>query len=304
MNPERKTNTWLDFMTLTTRDLRREYDLDYAFRKNMFYLFQIASGIWKYGGVEDNKRFPVELERRYFFNGLSGIVEHNGKPVAVDASPYGLDVYGLPTDFNFCFKNGETPNAYNKEIGVNGVLGYNSYLYIPTYFFAFDYAMKLAHIDLSIVCRTVNDRDVKTFIATNDAGKDSADAYYTALYNGRPRAIVNKANISFTCEHSEQKHAGNLTELLDARKSVLAEFYGLIGIKRLPDKKERLITEEVKNDSTLMQLNVDEMYKCRLETVESINALFGTSYTVECVADTDGDGVPQNEESEVTKGDL
>lgn len=292
-----ESNTWRDFMMMTTKDLKQSYDLDYTFRKNMFYLFQTAAGIFKYNGVdEDNKRFPIELERRLFFNGISGIVKHDNKVTAVDASPYGLDVYGLPTDYNFCFRNGDTPEDYNKEIGVDGVLAVNSYLYIPTYFFAFDYAMKLAHIDLSIICETVNSRTQDIFIASNDAGKDSANAFYSGLYNGKPSAIVNKANISFTHEKNEHVHGTALRDLLDARKTVLAEYYSLMGIKRLPDKKERLITEEVKNDSALMLLNVSEMWECRKKACEDMNALFGINISVECLADINGNGTPENEE--------
>ena len=294
---ERIKNTWLDFMLSNTKDMKREYNLDYTFHKNMFYLFQFASGIWKYGNVEENnKRFPVELERRLFFDGITGIVRHDDKCTAVTASPYGQDVYGLPTEYNFTFKNGETPENYNKEIGVTGVLGVNSYLYIPTYYFAYDYAAKLAHIDLSIVCETVNTRLQDVFIASNDSGKDSANGFYSSLYNGRPSAIKNAANISFTHETRDRKNTGALRELLDARKSVLAEFYGLMGIKRLPDKKERLITEEIKNDENLMQLNIAEMFECRKKMVEECNAMFGTNYTIECIADIDGNGQPESAE--------
>ena len=293
----REKNTWRDFMLSNTKDMRREYDLEYTFNKNMFYLFQIASGIWKYNGIEeDNKRFPVELERRLFFNGVAGIVKHNGRCAAVTAEPYGRDIYGLPTEYNFTFRNGETPNDYNREIGVSGVLGINSYLYIPTYYFAYDYAAKLAHIDLSIVCDTVNQRAQDVFIAANDSGKESANGFYNSLYNGRPSAIKNAANISFTHETRDRKNTGTLRELMDGRKTVLAEFYGLMGIKRLPDKKERLITEEVKNDANLMQLNIAEMFECRKQMIADCNAIFSTNYSVECIADVDGDGTPEDKE--------
>lgn len=295
----RERNTWREYMLRDTKDLKRDYDLTYTFEKNLAYLFQVASGIWKYNGIEeDNKRFPVELEKRLFYMGLSGIVKHENKCTAVDASPYGLDVYGLPTEFNFTFRNGETPDEYSKEIGVDGVLAYNTFMYIPTYYFAFDYAVKLAHIDLSIIAETVNTRSQDVFIADNDAGRDSANAYYNGLYMGKLQAIVNKANCSFSHETRDRARGTNLVELFDARKSVLAEFYSLMGVKRLPDKKERLITEEVKNDSALMLLNISEMWECRKKALEECNALYGTSYSVECLADIDGNGTPEDEEND------
>lgn len=296
----RVKNTWREYMLHDMKDIKREYDLSYTFEKNMSYLFQVSSGIWKYNGIEDdNKRFPVELEKRYFYDGISGIVNHKNKRTAVDASPYGIDVYGLPTEFDFTFRNGDTPEDYKKEIGVDGVLGFNTYMQIPTYYFAFDYAVKLAHIDLSIVAETVNIRSQDVFIADNDAGKNSATEYYSALYNGKLQAIVNKANCSFTHEMRDRSRGTNLVELFDARKSVLAEFYSLMGVKRLPDKKERLITEEVKNDSALMLLNISEMWECRKNAMEECNALFGTSYSVECLADIDGNGTPEDQERTV-----
>lgn len=295
--PKIKT-TWRDWCLKDFSDYRRDYDLDYVMEKNMLYLWQISAGIWKYGGGDDNKRFFVELERRFFYAGQSGIVSHDGKPAAVDVSTYGLDIYGLPTDYNFVFRNGDTPAQYNEKIGVDGVLCYNNYMRVPTAFSAFDYALKLSHIDLSIIAETVNTRAQDLFIADNDAGRESADLYYKNLYNGRLSAVVNKANISFTHDRSSTQKATILRDLLDARKSVLAEYYSMIGVKRLPDKKERLITEEVKNDSALMLLNIEEMFECRKNAIEECNKLFGTTYTVECVADINGNGTPDNEEPE------
>ena len=75
-----------------------------------------------------------------------------------------------------------------------------------------------------------------------------------------------------------------------------------MGVKRLPDKKERLITEEVKNDSALMLLNISEMWECRKKALEECNAIYGTSYTVECLADIDGNGTPEAEERTVENG--
>lgn len=271
----------------------RKLKLNDYFRNYFFHFKDIAKNIFSYsynGNFE--KELTNEIENRLFLFGKCGIVKDNNKLWAVDCNTYGQDRYGKPTHFNYCFRNGETSTT-PIIINETGVLAQNTFDFYPTFFYVEQYAFQLAHIDTTIISELVNNRIIDILIAHDNNTAENIQKYLNDIYNGKFSHITDKL------EEMEINRANNksthLQEYLYTKDRFLKDSYENFGVKKISEKRERMITLEVENSSDLMNLNLKEMLDCRIKMCEDIKRIFGIDIEVHTHLDLDNDGKIENE---------
>ena len=268
------------------------------FYRNYFFRFKdIATNIFEYKGL--SKELTKEIEERLFYFGRCGIIKDNIL-FAVDVAPYGENRYGKPTGFNFTFRNGDAVGLNDCTIGIDGVYALNTYDNFPTALIAEQYSFQLAHVDTSIVVELINSRMVDVLKAPNNASAECARQYQNDIYKGKLSFISDKTE-DIEIDRTT-KGAGHLKEYIDTKDRFLKDVYETFGVKRLAEKRERMITGEVESTTDLMMLNLKEMLDCRKKMCEDINKIFGTNASVFSHIDLDNDGKVEKEK-EFVKGE-
>lgn len=269
----------------------RKLDLWDFFRNYFFRFKDIATNIFEYQGI--TKELAIEIEERFFYFGRCGVIK-DGDLFAVDVNPYGQNRYGKPTGFNFSFKNGETTENGNKRtINVDGVYALNTYDNFPTALIAEQYAFQLAHVDTTIITELINSRMMDIIITPNNSLAECAKQYQNDIYRGKLSYLIDKTeDITIDRTNTGVSH---LNSYIDTKDRFMKDVYETFGIKRLAEKRERMITGEVESTNDLMFLNLKEMLDCRKKMCEDIQKVFGVPVTVISHIDLDGDGEVSNE---------
>lgn len=277
----------------------RKLELWDYYRNYLFHYKDIIKNIFSYTYKNNQeKELTNEIEERLFFFGKCGIVKSNGVLWAVDANPNGLNRYGKPTKFNYTFRNGEAPTT-NVEIGKNGVLGYNTFDMYPTALYAEQFAFQLAHTDTSIVSELVNSRMMDVIVTHSNNSAENANKYLNDIYRGKFAYLTDKVE-DMEIDRTN-KGIARLHDYIDTKDRILKDSYEMFGIKKLAEKRERMITGEVESTQDLLSLNLKEMLDCRVKMCEDIKKVFGVDIEVHSHLDLDKDGKMENEK-EFEKG--
>ena len=264
------------------------------YRNYLFHYKDIIKNIFYYKYNSNfEKEFTHEIEERLFFFGKCGIVKVDNKLWAVDANPNGLDRYGKPTNFNYSFRNGET-GTQNMTIGKNSVLAYNTFDMYPTALYAEQFAFQNAHVDTSIVSELVNSRMMDVIVTHNNNSAENASKYLNDIYNGKFAYLTDKVE-DIEIDRTN-KGIARLHDYIDTKDRIMKESYEMFGIKKLAEKRERMITGEVESTQDLLHLNLKEMLDCRIKMCEDIEKVFGVKLEVHSHLDLDNDGITENEE--------
>lgn len=263
------------------------------YRNYLFHYKDIVKNIFYYKYKSNfEKELTNEIEERLFFFGKCGIVNVDTKLWAVDANPNGQDRYGRPTNFNYTFRNGEN-GAENMTIGKNAVLAYNTFDMYPTVLYAEQFAFMQAHVDTSIVSELVNSRMMDVIVTHNNNSSENANNYLNDLYRGKFSYLTDKVE---DIEINRTKMGiAHLHDYIDTKDRILKDSYEMFGIKKLAEKRERMITGEVESTHDLLHLNLKEMLDCRIKMCEDIKKVFNVDLEVYSHLDMDDDGQLENE---------
>lgn len=142
-------------------------------------------------------------------------------------------------------------------------------------------ASQLAHADITLRAALVNYRANEVLSADDDATAESINAYYSSLYEGNLKAIVDSGLINGVKNLSSSKSYADLLKLTDVKNEIMRSFFAEIGIRQKSDKRERLVTEEVESDSMMLLFNIHDMLEQRQIACEEINKIFGLNMSVE-----------------------
>ena len=257
---------------------------------NYFEQFRsIGTNIFTYEGI--SKDLAREIEKRLFFFGRCGLVLHNDQLTAVNANMNGQDIYNEPTGFEFTFGGGlpdDSKTPEHREIGFNGVLGRNTFSFYPTALICEQYALMLAHTDISVISELVNGRFCDILIAHNNSDAETARAFNNALYEGRQSFIQDKAEEMEINRTS--RTVSHLRELIDTKDRLLRDFYNIFGIAKAAEKRERMITEEVETNEKMLNFNLKDMLEMRIKMCEEIGRTFKKEVSVKSHIDIDKNG--------------
>ena len=241
----------------------------------------------------NNLSFPQkEIETRLHLYGIVAIIKEDNDLIAVKPNLNGVTNYADEyTDIDFA-----TPLISGKKIiNKDCVIIDNNTLRNATINSIDRYAMMLAHTEISLVTALVNGRATKTYVATNNKIAENIREYQNKLYNGQNDVIVDSSFIGLDIKDNDNSSLNSIKTLYDIRQNLLYSFLEDMGIKKNQQKKERLVTEEVNADETLLKLNIKDMYDNRKIACDKINKMFNTNFEVICNVDYNGDGVADKE---------
>lgn len=258
--------------------------------RNYFENFRaIGMQLFSYDGIDEI--LQEEIEKRLFYYGRTGILDFKKELTAADADPFEQDKYDRPKKFTYTLGGGM--GSGECVIGENGVYARNTFTASPTALICEQYALMLAHTDMSIICELVNGRFTDILVARNQSEAETASQFNKALYRGDISYIMDKM------EDMEINRAvrsvSHLGDLLDTKDKLMKDIKSIFGIKKIPEKRERMITGEVEISDKELLFNLKDMLKQRKRMCDDINKLYGTSISVKCHIDIDGDGALEHE---------
>lgn len=282
----RRLNVW---------DLFRNYFQQFS--SIGIYLFE-----WKVkddAGYNISDRFFHQLEKRLFYNGRCGIVDHTRDLTAVYASRFGNDIYDEPTDFTFTFGGGiedDTETPFERTVDSNGVYIKNTFNAYPTAMITEQYALMLAHCDMSIIAELVGSRFMDVLKAGDNRSAETAAKFNKDLYDGKLSFI---GDISEEMEvNRSARGVSRLRDYQDIKTGLLKDFYNLFGINKTLEKRERMITDEVEDNKELLLFNVKDMLEMRKKACDDMEKVFGVKIEVKSHVDIDSDGKVEVKEME------
>lgn len=261
-------------------------------------LFQRLRTLFKFEGLPKGGPGQVKWDKDAFLYGLFRI----GFLVVFESKTYGVVPQpGTPTGMGLQFQPTgmqiSTPYFNFLRPLQIGTECYPIKL-TPDYMGVWDivlkYATELKMMDIAIRQSQINARFTYAFMAEDDNSAQSVKALMEKVENADPAVVVNKKMFRSPINKEELrlpwfqfdrdlKKNFILLELLEARRTCLTSFYHEIGVRTLPDKKERYISSEVGTyDSETY--NRREVWNISLqESLETINKMYGLHITVEYV---------------------
>lgn len=242
-------------------------------------LFEKCVRIFKWNGAPKN--LPQrEIEKYLIALGFCGFV--NDKKCGYMVSNGGMSV---PSQYDDVFKkftySRPTAKGGTVTIGEDCVIIRNTSMMNSLSGLIRRTASQLAHADITLRASLVNYRANEVLSAEDDATAESINAYYSSLYEGNLKAIVDSGLINGVKNLSSSKSYADLLKLTDVKNEIMRSFFAEIGIRQKSDKRERLVTEEVESDSMMLLFNIHDMLEQRKKACEEINKIFGLNVSVE-----------------------
>lgn len=256
-------------------------DKERHIREQVKYMLCRTQSMFRYENLPET--LPARMLELYMqFNGFVGVYNHEGKLYAYFGGLGGKpDEYYMPTILTI--SNPAQEFSVNAVIGTDCIVIPNDSLYqgmIPLYN---RYATAMVENQLSLEIATINTRIVSLISASDDATKESAKEYLRNIAKGDLGVIATNAFISGieAIPYTTPSSTRSIKDLIEQEQYLKASWFNDVGINANYNMKhENINSAEVGlNDDALLPL-VDDMYKCRADGVERVNALFGTEIKV------------------------
>jgi hypothetical protein len=192
------------------------------------------------------------------------------------------DYYDIFTHVNF-----STPLSANgnREIGKTAIIVPNNSLKMSLMPKIQSYATILAHVDISLICELVNDRQSVLNESINNSQADKANTYLDRLYNGEISTIINTGFDVLKFTDLNKRSQGEVEKLIVIRNKVLQAYLEEIGIRKQQEKKERMISDEATGNIEMLKLNISDMLECRQKSAQQFSEILGKEITVTCNID-------------------
>jgi len=276
------------------------------------YMLARTLQMFEYNGLPET--IPQkELERILQVRGYAFVTEYDGEIYAFTGSLGGKPgVYGEPTEIVIA----NPALNFNKTLNLktDGVLINNDDMQQGLIPLISKYATILNENEITMILSTINKR-VNNLISVSDSNTaDSARKYLDGLEAGNIGYIMeNRLYESLKSKPISETSSTRLIDLIELQQYIKASLYNELGLNsNFNMKRERLIKKEVEINSDSIYPLVDNMLRCRQEAVEKINAMFGTSITVEFssswakredVEEVDGEDSELEVENEINEED-
>ena len=252
-----------------------DYSFQYGYWKN--YLTERISRLFEWKDT-DNENHHIELPT--LIGGISGVKEYEGK-----ITPFFGRYAGDPTVFFDVFKSFSIYSPIESgiyEIGKDIAVIKNNSMGNSILPLVHDYAVKLAHNDVTLIRTLINARESGgTAIGSNEVEIQAIKDYYDDLCQGRYGSILDPAfsGVRFYGESKTTKL--EILDLVETHRNILDDFYNDIGIRTSYNKKGNMISEEVSANDSRILFDLDDMFECRKRGAEDVNKLFNKNWTVE-----------------------
>lgn len=249
---------------------------------NAFYVYwkdQLFERVMRLFIWDNTNEVPVkEIEQRLILAGHCGITkDKRGELTAFYGNFTGVTKYYD----EFTQYNVHCPVwTATKTIGKDIVIVNNNAIRNPIYPLIHEYAVLLAHNDVSIVMQFVNSRQKGVPIANYENQKKSIMTYLGKLYNGQLDAITDPAGAGVNYVSINSTGTESITDLVQTKERLLKQFYTDIGVRSALEKRSNAVESEVEADTPLLLLNISDMLSSRQTAAEEVNKMFGTNWTV------------------------
>lgn len=239
-----------------------------------------------------------ELEAIALIGGMCCVTKYKGKLTAFNGW-----YSGAPTVYFDEWKDFAIFSPiYSKilKVDTDCILLHNNSTNSPLYPLISEYAVLLAHNELTIINVLINLRNTSGVpTVTNEAQKQSILAYRNSLCNGKINPVMDDAFMGINFKGNEMANRNvNIKDLIETRKNLFDMFYNDIGVKTSWNKKGNMIAEEVKSDEPMLLININDMLKCRKDFCKRVNAKYGVNFSVELCEELRYNDTLKNEESE------
>ena len=263
----------------------REKKIEKYYSMNRRFLKNILRNLVEWEGL------PESIDERalndyVLFGGFAAGFQYNGEVIVAEGALSGIDHYYRPTWYT-C-SNAKIMPVQRRRVGVGCCICYNT----PNYQFpeSFQklvdlYAWRLADISLSEEISIRNSKAALVPLVKDEKEAIRFNSLMEKVYDGDSFAIGYKLPIGRSVDDMflPLRARENLVVdlLADARRSTLADFFSMLGVKTIAvDKKERTNLLEMSSDGQQRKITSDIIMKPRQRWCKEMNDRFGTNISV------------------------
>ena len=250
---------------------------------NIWYgvLSNIISSIFDYENID--KTLRRRLDQSFFVSAYVCAFELDkvGGLVFAPCIPMGeRNAWGEFTQFQAILPSGEF-----RQFDITDekfVIGYN--YNIPTIsdsVMVYQFAETLSEIEISIRNSIILSRKCTVIEVDNPNATDEVLSKFNSMQIGNP-IIISKGRANEESKSLNIDKPTIVSEYFDGLRDILNEFLTVTGLSSLvnPNKKERLITDEISSNDDIKNTLLKNRITNRIEFIENVNATFNTDYEV------------------------
>lgn len=247
----------------------------------ILYMLNRTSRIFEWRNLPDT--IPSRMLELYLqTNGNVAIYEHENALYAFTGGLGGEpDPYYMPTIYTIA--NPALQLSVNARIHSDCVVIPSDSLYIGLLPMISKYATLIAENELTLYVNMINARVPYLVGADSGSTADAANALFKDVEAGKMGAVatnqffdgLKSVPYSATSSHT-------LTDLLEIEQYLRATLYNELGLQSNYNMKREHLTDDetALNETTLLPL-IDDMLYCRRYAIKEVNAMWGTSISVD-----------------------
>ena len=257
------------------------------------YMLARLQKMFKYSGLPDS--IPRQYLENYLLVNGSCIIARDKKNPS-DSSIYAFvgaaggepDIYYRPTRYmvanpslNFSAEYYISSTDPNHE--PDAVLIRNDTMWQGLYPMMARYASLISENLLTIRTADVMLRVLALITAPDDSSRLAADQFLKDITDGHLASIAeNRFLDGIRMQNPPSNNGSYLTQFIELHQYLVGSFYNEVGLNANYNMKREALSESETglNDDSLMPL-CEDMLRCRREDMASVNALFGTSISVD-----------------------
>lgn len=245
------------------------------------FLSNICTGIFNFSNIQKDNE-DLLIKSIFQFNYICALKLSDGNIVFCGANPVGdSNKYGMFKEFDLYLTNKTIrKNICDTDIVIGKVNTISGVTYNDI---CIEFSTILTDIKTSIKSSILLSRLTKVFEVESDKEKESIlTEINQCIELGRPY-IIKKKSLSTTTNNFIDFDIENTNKYYDTFREVINEFLTLIGLKSLsaPNKKERLITDEVNSNEDIKSSILRMEYNNILNFIDEVNNKFNLNIEIE-----------------------
>ena len=222
------------------------------------------------------------LESRLTQDGFSVVYEHEGNLYCTQTLPSGKqDVYGECHEVHFTHSNEGESIPMTRTIGVDAVMVRNDAALIGLNPLLTEFALMEAQANITVLDNFMTLRTNRIIQAKDENAYASALEYEQQIRDGAPAVIMAEEFdvMEGVTVHSTPIPSNAASQTIELFQYISSRYYSELGITLNNNMKSQYVNEAELGKSTGMPL-IYNMFACRQEAVDEINALFGRDIKV------------------------
>lgn len=250
--------------------------------QHISYMLSRAQSMFEWSGLPDT--IPVRsLELYLQTNGNVCFAKVNNDLYVFTGGLGGEpNPYYMPTIYTVANPALKLSKSY--KIDTDCIVMPNDSLYLGLMPMFTRYATAITENELSMRISEINSRIINALSAGDDATCKSAEIFIQKMIDGEIGIIAENAFLDGlkSVPYSGTQGTGVMTDLIEMEQYLKASWFNELGLNANYNmKRESLSTAESQmNHDALLPL-IDDMLKCRKQGIEKVNAMFGTSISVD-----------------------